>query len=236
MHTVRDPARLGDALAAARREARAAFGDDRLILERLADGARHVEVQVLFDAHGHGVHLGERDCSLQRRHQKILEETPSPAVTPALRAQLTDAALTLAARGGLRERRHLRVPAHGPRRARLPRDEHPAPGRASRDRGRDRPGPRGRPAARSPRASPSGSGKPTSSRAGTPSRSACTPRTPRTDSFPRPAASRHCAGPRATGSASMPGSSSGRRSARGSTRCWPRSLPTGAIAPRRSNA
>ena len=54
----------------------AAFGDERLILERLVEGARHVEIQVLFDAHGQGVHLGERDCSLQRRHQKVLEEAP----------------------------------------------------------------------------------------------------------------------------------------------------------------
>ncbi len=61
----------------------AAFGDDRLILERLVDGARHVEIQVLFDEHGTGVHLGERDCSIQRRHQKVLEESPSPAVERA---------------------------------------------------------------------------------------------------------------------------------------------------------
>ena len=100
MHVVRDPDRLADGLAAARREAGAAFGDERVILERLADGARHVEVQVLFDAQGHGVHLGERDCSLQRRHQKILEETPSPAVDPALRRRLTDAALALASEVG----------------------------------------------------------------------------------------------------------------------------------------
>ena len=93
---VRDLERLPDALAAARREAGAAFGDDRLILERLVEGPRHVEVQVLFDAHGQGVHLGERDCSIQRRHQKVLEETPSPGVDAALRARLGEAALTLA--------------------------------------------------------------------------------------------------------------------------------------------
>jgi excisionase family DNA binding protein len=95
MRTVRGARDLGDALAAARREARAAFGDARLILERLLTGPRHVEVQLLFDGHGHGVHLGERDCSIQRRHQKILEETPSPAVRPAIRRRLTEAALAL---------------------------------------------------------------------------------------------------------------------------------------------
>jgi 3-methylcrotonyl-CoA carboxylase alpha subunit len=96
MRTVREPHRLADAIGAARREATAAFGDDRLILERLVVGARHVEIQVLFDAHGAGVSLGERDCSIQRRHQKVLEEAPSPAVGPALRARLAVAALKLA--------------------------------------------------------------------------------------------------------------------------------------------
>jgi acetyl-CoA/propionyl-CoA carboxylase biotin carboxyl carrier protein len=95
MRTVRDPDRLDDALASARREAIASFGDDRLILERFVEGPRHVEVQVLFDGAGTGIHLGERDCSTQRRHQKVLEETPSPAVTPRMRARLTDAALRL---------------------------------------------------------------------------------------------------------------------------------------------
>jgi len=96
MHTVREPARLAADLAAARREALAAFGDDRLILERLVEGGRHVEIQVLFDAHGQGIHLGERDCSVQRRHQKVLEEAPSPAVDGALRARMGAAALRLA--------------------------------------------------------------------------------------------------------------------------------------------
>jgi excisionase family DNA binding protein len=96
MRIVRTDEALEDGFAAARREALAAFGDDRLVLERLVEGPRHVEVQVLFDRHGDGVHLGERDCSIQRRHQKVLEETPSPAVRPAVRRRLTDAALAIA--------------------------------------------------------------------------------------------------------------------------------------------
>ncbi|HEY3190120.1 MAG TPA: biotin carboxylase N-terminal domain-containing protein [Solirubrobacteraceae bacterium] len=102
MRVVREATRLGDAISSARREAAAAFGDDRLILERLVEGPRHVEVQVLYDAHGAGVHLGERDCSTQRRHQKVLEETPSPAVTPAIRRRLTAYALQLASAVGYR--------------------------------------------------------------------------------------------------------------------------------------
>ena len=95
MRTVRGHDGLGDAIAAARREAAASFGDDRLILEHLVVGARHIEVQVLFDSDGTGIQLGERDCSIQRRHQKILEESPSPGVNPALRERLGEAALTL---------------------------------------------------------------------------------------------------------------------------------------------
>ena len=100
MRTVGAAADLPSQLAAARREAQSAFGDDRLVLERFLEGPRHVEVQVLFDAEGHGVHLGERDCSLQRRHQKVLEETPSPAVRAPMRRRLTDAALALAGEVG----------------------------------------------------------------------------------------------------------------------------------------
>jgi acetyl/propionyl-CoA carboxylase alpha subunit len=96
MRAIDRPDSLAAGLAAARREARAAFGDDRVILERLLLGPRHVEIQLLFDGHGNGVHLGERDCSTQRRHQKVLEESPSPAVGPALRAAMGVAALQLA--------------------------------------------------------------------------------------------------------------------------------------------
>ncbi len=100
MRAVRSPDRLAPELGAARREALAAFGDDRLILERLVEGPRHVEIQVLFDRHGGGIHLGERDCSTQRRHQKVLEETPSPAVSPEIRERLGAAAVRLAAAVG----------------------------------------------------------------------------------------------------------------------------------------
>ncbi len=100
MRQVRSAEALPDELAASRREAMASFGDDRLILERLIEHPRHVEVQVLFDAHGHGVHLGERDCSTQRRQQKVLEEAPAPSVGPTLRAQLGEAALRVAGAAG----------------------------------------------------------------------------------------------------------------------------------------
>jgi acetyl-CoA/propionyl-CoA carboxylase biotin carboxyl carrier protein len=100
MRVVRSLDELPAALAAARREADSAFGDDRLILERLVAGPRHVEVQLLFDANGGGVHLGDRDCSIQRRHQKILEETPSPGVDEPTRRRLSEAALALGAAVG----------------------------------------------------------------------------------------------------------------------------------------
>ncbi len=102
MHVVHRPRDLPEALAVARREARSSFGDERLVLERYLDGPRHVEVQVVFDGYGAGVHLGERECSLQRRHQKVLEETPSPVVDAALRDRMTAAALRLTAAVGYR--------------------------------------------------------------------------------------------------------------------------------------
>ena len=96
MKAVADETSLSEAIRQARREAAAAFGDGTLYVERLIDRPRHVEVQVLADHHGAVVHLFERECSLQRRHQKIVEEAPSTAVTPGLRARLGTAAVALA--------------------------------------------------------------------------------------------------------------------------------------------
>jgi acetyl-CoA/propionyl-CoA carboxylase, biotin carboxylase, biotin carboxyl carrier protein len=96
MRLVEDPARLRDALAGARREAASSFGDDTLFLERFVLRPRHIEVQVLADTHGNVVHLGERECSLQRRHQKVIEEAPSPLLDPATRARIGSAACNTA--------------------------------------------------------------------------------------------------------------------------------------------
>ncbi|MBS0338198.1 MAG: 3-methylcrotonyl-CoA carboxylase, partial [Proteobacteria bacterium] len=96
MRLARTAAELPALLATAKSEAQAAFGDGRVILERAVEAPRHIEVQLLADTHGNIVHLGERDCSVQRRHQKLVEETPSPAVDAALRARLGAAAIRIA--------------------------------------------------------------------------------------------------------------------------------------------
>ena len=95
MRVVRRPGELQEAIVAARREAQSSFGDDTLLIERYVENGRHVEVQVLADAHGNVVHLYERDCSAQRRHQKVIEEAPSPNVSKAVRAVLLEAAVAL---------------------------------------------------------------------------------------------------------------------------------------------
>jgi acetyl-CoA/propionyl-CoA carboxylase, biotin carboxylase, biotin carboxyl carrier protein len=96
MRIVRDPADLDDAIAAAKREAASAFGDDTILLERYVERGRHVEVQVMADSHGDVVHLFERDCSAQRRHQKVLEEAPAPGLSEGARRTLLDSAVALA--------------------------------------------------------------------------------------------------------------------------------------------
>ena len=93
MRLVQQASDLPAALASARSEARTAFGSAELILERAVIAPRHIEIQLLADSHGHVVHLGERDCSVQRRHQKVIEEAPSPAVDAALRQRMGEAAV-----------------------------------------------------------------------------------------------------------------------------------------------
>jgi len=100
MRMVRTRRELETALKVCRSEARAAFGDDSLYLEKWLEDNRHVEVQVAIDRFGHGVHLGERDCSVQRRHQKILEEAPTPALPPAARLDLAERALAAVTAAG----------------------------------------------------------------------------------------------------------------------------------------
>ena len=96
MRRVTDPEQLLQSIALARSEAEGAFGNGDLILERAIEGARHVEVQVFADTHGNVIHLGERDCSLQRRHQKVVEESPCPVMTPELREAMGTAAVEAA--------------------------------------------------------------------------------------------------------------------------------------------
>ena len=96
MRIVTDPSQLDEALAAARREALGGFGDERVFIERYVARSRHVEIQILGDHFGNVVHLGERECSIQRRHQKLIEESPSPIVDDELRGRMGDAALRIA--------------------------------------------------------------------------------------------------------------------------------------------
>ena len=100
MRVVQRPEELDGAIASAQREAQAGFGDQRVFIERFLPRARHIEVQVIADAHGGVLHLGERECSLQRRHQKVIEESPSPVVSAQLRARLGAEAVALTRAGG----------------------------------------------------------------------------------------------------------------------------------------
>jgi 3-methylcrotonyl-CoA carboxylase alpha subunit len=96
MRIVRSAAELGAALESARREALKSFADERVFLEKYIEDARHIEFQIFADTHGNTLHLGERDCSVQRRHQKIIEESPSPVMTPELRTEMGSAAVRMA--------------------------------------------------------------------------------------------------------------------------------------------
>ncbi len=128
------------------RRAQHSFGDDRVFIEKFIESPRHIEIQVIGDKHGDVLHLNERECSIQRRHQKVVEEAPSPFVTPEMRARMGAQAVALAQAVGYHSARHGRTDRHrrrpDGRELLLPRNEHPPAGRASGDRGdhRDRPG------------------------------------------------------------------------------------------------
>jgi len=100
MRIVHNPDQLASSLQSAQDETRKAFGDDRIFLERFIEGPRHIEVQIMADHHGRVLSLGERECSIQRRYQKVIEESPSPAINPALRKKLGDMACALAREAG----------------------------------------------------------------------------------------------------------------------------------------
>ena len=100
MKVVESEKELASAIESTAQAARSAFGDATVYLERYVRKPRHIEIQVICDSHGHAVHLGERECSIQRRHQKIMEETPSPAITPEIRAAMGDAAIRAAKAAG----------------------------------------------------------------------------------------------------------------------------------------
>src|SRR6201999_1114099 len=102
MRLVTDAASFADALRSARSEAKAAFGDPTVILERAIQSPRHIEIQVFGDSHGNAIHLGERDCSVQRRHQKLIEEGPSPVLTEKQRQEIGDLAAGMIKKLGYR--------------------------------------------------------------------------------------------------------------------------------------
>ncbi|MGN2248201.1 acetyl-CoA carboxylase biotin carboxylase subunit [Frateuria sp. GZRR35] len=102
MRVVRTEAHLGNAITMTKQEAKAAFGNDMVYMEKFLENPRHVEIQVLADGQGNAIHLGERDCSMQRRHQKVVEEAPAPGITPELRAQIGQVCVEACLRIGYR--------------------------------------------------------------------------------------------------------------------------------------
>ena len=231
MRMVRTSRELESAIKICRSEAKSAFGDDSLYLEKWLDDNRHVEVQVAVDRYGAGIHLGERDCSVQRRHQKILEEGPTPALSP-------DGARRPRGDGDPRGRgRRLRERGH----ARVPRRRRRATPTSSRSTAASRSStrsPRCSPASTSSRsrsgsrpASRSGCASRTSSAAATPSSSGSTPRTRRTTSGPAPASSSSTTRPAGRASGWTRTCIRATRSRRTTTRCSASSSSGAPIAP-----
>ena len=181
MRLVTDAGHLTDAIGAARREADRAFGDGTLYVERAIERARHIEVQILIDRHGSGVHLFERDCSLQRRHQKVIEEAPASDLSPEVRDRMTRAALDAAHAVGYVNAGTVEflLQGEGATRAFLfPGDEHATAGRAPGHRSGHRHRHRPEPSCASPPASRCHSDRTTCGSTAMRSNAACTPRTP----------------------------------------------------------
>ena len=135
-------AELAQAIQCSQHEAKASFGDDRLFIEKYITEPRHIEIQVLGDKHGNVIHLGERECSIQRRHQKVIEEAPSPFLDEKTRAAMGAQAVALAKAVNYESAGTVEFIVDKNRNFYLPRDEHAPAGRASGDRARHRPRPR----------------------------------------------------------------------------------------------
>ena len=208
---------LEKAFEGAAREGEKFFSDSTVYVERYLPDPRHVEVQILADGHGNVIHLFERDCSVQRRHQKLIEESPAPAVDPELRERIGKIGTDAARAVGYRSAGHGRGPAPG-RRVLLPRDEHARAGGALRDRDGHRHRHRARAAQGGGRR---GAGLHAGGRAccaATRSSAASTPRTPRRTSPPRPAGSAATASRRAPSCAWTPAPRRATRCCRCTTR------------------
>ena len=124
---------VAEGFGLAKAEAKASFGDDRVFIEKFIVDPRHIEIQVLGDKHGNVIYLGERECSIQRRNQKVIEEAPSPLLDETTRRKMGEQAVALAKAVELRLRRHRRIRRRPGQELLLSGNEYPAPGRAPRD-------------------------------------------------------------------------------------------------------
>ena len=142
MRIAYNDAEAQEGFVSATNEAKSSFADDRVFIEKYVEEPRHIEIQLIADGHGNCLYLGERECSIQRRHQKVIEEAPSPFLDARTRKAMGEQAVALAKAVQLQVRRHGRVHRRQEPQLLLPRDEHAPAGRASGDRADHRPRPR----------------------------------------------------------------------------------------------